>query len=135
MQEALSQSGSDKDLTINAVRPEQAESHNSQEELSTRKLLLSHKFEVQPVELHSSEHLVRFVVYKYEITALQPHRNTEEMSEQVVQDTDEILEDEDEEMFFIDIDELQKQGINAGDIQKLKTSGLFHSDDNSEEPL
>ncbi|KAK9760302.1 Meiotic recombination protein dmc1 [Basidiobolus ranarum] len=47
-----------------------------------------------------------------------------EMSEQVVQDVDEILEEEEEEMFFIDIDELQKQGINAGDIQKLKVSGL-----------
>ncbi|KAK9729100.1 Meiotic recombination protein dmc1 [Basidiobolus ranarum] len=40
------------------------------------------------------------------------------MSEQVVQDADEILEEE-EEIFFVDIDELQKQGINAGDIQNV----------------
>ncbi|KAK3822815.1 MAG: Rad51-domain-containing protein [Benniella sp.] len=45
--------------------------------------------------------------------------------DQVVRDQEDFLEDEeDEELFFTEIDELQNHGINASDITKLKQAGI-----------
>ncbi|KAF9282722.1 Meiotic recombination protein dmc1 [Linnemannia elongata] len=45
--------------------------------------------------------------------------------DQVVRDkNDPIEEEEDEELFFTDVDELQNHGINAADITKLKQAGV-----------
>ncbi|KAF9434156.1 Meiotic recombination protein dmc1 [Entomortierella beljakovae] len=45
--------------------------------------------------------------------------------DQVVRDQEDMMEeDEDEEVFFTEIDELQNHGINAADITKLKQAGI-----------
>ncbi|KAG0364439.1 Meiotic recombination protein dmc1 [Gamsiella multidivaricata] len=45
--------------------------------------------------------------------------------DQVVRDQEDLVEDEEEEeLFFTEIDELQNHGINAADITKLKQAGI-----------
>ncbi|KAG0332405.1 Meiotic recombination protein dmc1 [Podila horticola] len=43
--------------------------------------------------------------------------------DQVVHDQD-VMEEEEEELFFTEIDELQNHGVNAADITKLKQAGI-----------
>jgi len=51
-----------------------------------------------------------------------------EVQDQVVIDEDDVVENEEEEEYeevtFVDIEELQQQGIGAADIQKLKSAGI-----------